>query len=91
MTYPPCGCLSTTRVLLAAGLEDEDLDFVLFRMMVDDITVFDLVRNYAGSKELAADFGFPRKTAERLLRAALREAGCSIASAILDLLCASQG
>ena len=63
-----------TRVLLAAGLEDEDLDFVLFRMMADDITVFDLVRNYAGSKELAADFGFPRKIAERLLRAALREA-----------------
>ena len=61
-------------MLLAAGLEDEDLDFVLFRMMADDITVFDLVRNYAGSKELAADFGFPRKIAERLLRAALREA-----------------
>ena len=74
VTYPPCGSLSTTRVLLAAGLEDEDLDFVLFRMMADDITVFDLVRNYARSKELAADFGFPRKTAERLLRAALREA-----------------
>ena len=76
---PQAGSLSDpgslpTRVLLAAGLEDEDLDFVLFRMMADDITVFDLVRNYAGSKELAADFGFPRKIAERLLRAALREA-----------------